>query len=90
MTIATKRNSTGHIGHLTQAARLKLWKLDWKLVGTEDYMGFAYFWNHEYHRELNDATPRQRQRIHHALLQAGLWPGGKSMRHTDIIRYNLP
>ena len=39
-------------------------KLDKSYVGTNNYMGLAYFWDHEVKHWLRDATPFQRVKIH--------------------------
>ncbi len=39
-------------------------KLDKSYVGTSNYMGLAYFWDHEVKHWLRDATPFQRVKIH--------------------------
>ena len=39
-------------------------KLDQSFVGTKNYMGLAYFWDHEIKHWLRDATPYQRVKAH--------------------------
>ena len=39
-------------------------KLDKSYVGTNNYMGLAYFWDHEVKHWLRDATPFQRVKVH--------------------------
>ena len=39
-------------------------KLDKSFVGTNDYMGLAYFWDHEIKWWLRDATAYQRIKVH--------------------------
>tara|TARA_Y100000114_G_scaffold69778_1_gene63863 strand:- start:44 stop:349 length:306 start_codon:yes stop_codon:yes gene_type:complete len=39
-------------------------KLDKSYVGTLNYMGLAYFWDHEVKHALRDATPYQRVKVH--------------------------
>ena len=39
-------------------------KLDKSFVGTNDYMGLAYFWDHEIKWWLRDATAYQRVKVH--------------------------
>lgn len=43
--------------------------LDRKYVGTNDYMGFCYFWDHEIKHYLRDATAFQRVKVHKLFLQ---------------------
>lgn len=64
----------------------KLLELDNSLVGTKDYMGYTYFWSCEYKHALRDASYAQRQKVHNALLDAGLDVSAESKAHADIIR----
>lgn len=50
----------------------EIYKLDKKFIGTEDYMGVAYFWSHEYKHFLRDFTVSQRRRIHKKALKLGV------------------
>ena len=43
-------------------------KLDKSYVGTSNYMGLAYFWDHEVKHWLRDATPFQRVKVHKAFI----------------------
>ena len=63
-----------------------LWALDRSFVGTRDYMGYAYFWNIHYRYPLRHATCTQRQRVHDALLEAGLALNGATPEHAAVIR----
>jgi hypothetical protein len=47
----------------------KLWSLDSKLIGTDDYMGFAYFWDNNIKWWLRDATPFQRIKVHKLFME---------------------
>ena len=38
--------------------------IDYKFVGTEDYLGLAYFWGHEYKHTLRDISIAKRRKIH--------------------------
>jgi hypothetical protein len=51
---------------------LKLHAMDKELVGTEDYMGFAYFWGQEVKYWLREFTYKQRKTAHDALIDAGI------------------
>jgi len=66
-------------------AYLKVLKLDDTLVGGPNYMGVAYFWNHEYRHYLRDASEVERVRVHKKLLKAGLKVDGCSKKHEQII-----
>lgn len=78
--------NTRHMGAITMNAYFMLKELDQQLVNTEDYMGMAYFWGHEYKHYLRGATDSQRRRVHKQLLTEGLELNGKSKRHLEIIQ----
>ena len=63
-----------------------LLKLDQTFVGTADYMGLTYFWAYGYRHYLRDATPLQRQKVHHSFLKANLELDGESENHWKIIQ----
>ena len=67
-----------------------LLKLDQTFVGTADYMGLAYFWAYGYRHYLRDATPLQRQKVHHSFLKANLELDGESENHWKIIQRYIP
>ena len=45
---------------ITDEATQSLYKLDQEFVGTQNYMGLAYFWGQEYKHCLRQATVSQR------------------------------
>ncbi len=49
-------------------------KLDESYIGTENYLGLAYFWDHEIKHWMRDATIAKRKKIHELLLKAGESP----------------
>ena len=62
-------------------------RIDHALVGTPDYMGLAYWWDHEYKHSLRACTTKQRKKAHDALLAAGLALDGVSDEHERIIAW---
>jgi len=46
----------------------KLRKLDKSFVGTSEYMGFAWFWDHEIKHYMRDSTAKQKKYIHDSFL----------------------
>ena len=46
-----------------------LWNLDKKLIGSEEYMGFAYFWDHEVKHTMRDATTKFKKAVHDTALK---------------------
>jgi hypothetical protein len=67
-------------------AYMAIAKVDRDFVGTQNYMGLAYYWNHEYRHYLRDATYKQRVTVHDALLKHGLALDGISNLHEQIIK----
>mgnify|MGYP003129418740 CR=1 FL=1 len=67
-----------------------IWKLDKSLVGTKNYMGLAFFWDHEIKYWLRDATIAKRKRIHNLILDSGEEPieesGIKYFQTNDAVR----
>ena len=47
----------------------KLWQLDKAFIGSSDYMGFAYFWDHNIKWWLREATPQQRIKVHKLFME---------------------
>ena len=45
--------------------------LDKGFIGTDDYLGIAYFWGQEVKHWLRAFTPCQRQNVHKELLKSG-------------------
>lgn len=62
-----------------------LLQIDDAMIGTPDYMGLAYWWDHEYKHTLRGVTPKQRKKTHDAILAAGLPLNGVSDEHAAII-----
>jgi len=60
-------------------------KLDNGYIGTNNYMGIAYFWAGEYKHYLRDASPYQRKRVHKKWLDLNLDFSAITQKHWDII-----
>jgi hypothetical protein len=75
---------------VTYDQSLALLKSDKRLVGTADYKGLAYSWAYAYRHYLRDATPLQRQKVHHSFLKANLELDGESENHWKIIQRYIP
>lgn len=71
--------------YLTSDAYARIQAADKEWVGTDHYMGLAYFWAHEYRYPMRDASAYKRVRIHRALMDAGLPLDGESGEHRQII-----
>ena len=46
----------------------KLKKLDQSFIGTSEYMGFAWFWDHEIKHYMRDSTAKQKKYIHDSFI----------------------
>ena len=60
-------------------------QLDETFVGTDSYLGLAYFWAYEYRHYMRDCTMAKRRKVHKKFMQAGLELDGESEEHLDII-----
>jgi len=67
-----------------------IWKLDKSFVGSKNYIGLAFFWDHQIKYWLRDATPAKRRKIHNLILDAGEIPvkeeGMTYFRTNDVVR----
>ncbi len=59
--------------------------LDRTFIGTNSYLGFAYFWGQEYKHTLRSANNAQRQRVHNAFIKAELDLTEASPEHEVIV-----
>lgn len=69
--------TTRHCDPMLQADEAKL--------GTAEYTGHAWFWNHFYRHEMRQALPATRKKIHDALIAAGLKLDDEGQEHDRII-----
>ena len=53
-----------NLNTISNAAFSKMYELDKQFVGTENYMGLAYYWNYEYRHYLRDAKPYIRMKVY--------------------------
>lgn len=70
----------------THQAFTGIYELDKKWVGTSNYQGLAYFWNHEYRHYLRGQTPHILKRVHNKFIKENLPLNGESDKHLQIIR----
>ena len=71
---------------LTLEAYKKLYELDEKFIGTENYIGIAYFWHYAFRHYLRDATTEQRKKVHSKILEYNLGVSDATEMHLDIIK----
>jgi hypothetical protein len=57
---------------LTREMEMRLCRIDKKLIGTENYMGLAWFWSPDFNMLLIHAAPEVRVAAHDAMLAEGL------------------
>ena len=70
---------------LTATATEKLLALDRTFIGTDDYMGMAYFWSYTYRHSMRPASYAVCRRVHRAFRAAGLPVSGESPAHARIV-----
>jgi len=63
---------------------------DREMIGTNGYLGLAYFWNYDYRHALRPASPYLRRKVYTAMIRAGLEPDGNTEKHTAIIKRFFP
>jgi len=71
---------------ISMQAYLALNRLDKTLIGTEDYIGVAYFWAWDYRYYLRDVSYAKRRQVHRTLLRDGLDVDSASDEHEAIIK----
>lgn len=71
---------------ITLEAYQKIYELDEKFIGTENYMGIAYFWHYAFRHYLRDATTEQRKKVHTKILNYNLCVTDETQIHWEIIK----
>lgn len=69
----------------SSSSYIKLWDLDKTLIGTNEYMGFAYFWDHEVKHTMREATTKFKKVVHDTALKNGLVFIKGKMGRYDIL-----
>jgi len=77
-----------NLNTITFEAFKKLYELDKSYVGTPNYMGIAYFWNHEYRHYLRDMSEYRRRLVHKKGLKENIDFLEVGKRQWDIIKYH--
>jgi len=72
--------------NITTKAFTDIYELDKQYVGTENYLGIAFFWNHEYRHYMRDISSAKRKKVHSLFLKENLDVVGKSNKHFEIIK----
>ena len=75
-----------NIETIPQGAFMKILEVDKDFVGTENYMGFAFFWAYEYRHYMRSQRPHTLRKIHNAFLSNKMGLSGQSEKHFDIIK----
>ena len=74
---------------MTAEATAGLLQLDKSFIGTDNYLGLAYFWNHAYRWPMREVSYAERRRVHKAFIKAGLLPSALSDEHEKLIEEKL-
>ena len=75
-----------NLNTLTYKAYSSLYDIDQTFIGTENYMGIAYFWHYAFRHYLRDATDYQRVRVHKAFLDHNLNVSDETVLHWQIVK----
>lgn len=75
-----------NLNTISNAAFSKMYELDKQFIGTENYMGLAYYWNYEYRHYLRDAKPYIRMKVHNSFLLENLPISDATEKHFQIIK----
>jgi hypothetical protein len=75
-----------NLNTISNAAFSKMYELDKQFIGTENYMGLAYYWNYEYRHYLRDAKPYIRMKVHNSFLLENLPIADATEKHFQIIK----
>ena len=67
-------------------AYMLLLQSDKNFVGTENYIGLAYYWSHDYRHYLRDASPYVKRKVHNEFIKQQLDLVGSSDKNLSIIR----
>ena len=81
----TTAKSTIDLNAISTDALTAILKIDASFVGTENYMGIAYFWGQEFKHTLREQTPAVLRRVHAKLLAAGIDIGGDGPEYAAIV-----
>lgn len=82
----TTNTSILNLEAISVQAYVALHRLDKTFVGSDEYMGVAYFWAWDYRHYLRDVSYAKRRQVHRALLRDGLDVDSASDEHESIIK----
>ncbi len=60
-------------------------KIDESFIGSDNYMGVAWFHNYEYRHDMRGLSIAKRKKIHDAMVKAGLDLSGIGQKHNTIM-----
>jgi hypothetical protein len=75
-----------NLNTMPHEAYMLLWHSDKNFVGTQNYVGLAYYWNYDYRHYLRDASPYLKRKVHSEFIKNGLDLTGSTEKHLSIIR----
>ena len=82
MKLETLKNSHSYSLQLTlggnpdEGSYQAIWKLDESFINTPNYMGFAYFWDHDVKHTMREMTPKFRKVVHDTAMREKLIKDG--------------
>ena len=82
MKLETLKNSHSYNLQLTlggnpdEGSYQAIWKLDESFINTPNYMGFAYFWDHDVKHTMREMTPKFRKVVHDTAMRENLIKDG--------------
>ena len=60
--------------------------LDTSLIGTRNYMGLAYFWDHDVKHTMREMTPKFRKVVHDTAMKNNLIKAGFVKTNNEFIK----
>lgn len=75
-----------NLNTITLKAYTALYEIDQTFIGTENYMGIAYFWHYAFRHYLRDASDYERIIVHKAFLAHNLSVSDETQLHWQIVK----
>lgn len=75
-----------NLNTITLKAYSALYEIDQTFIGTENYMGIAYFWHYAFRHYLRDASYYERITVHKTFLYHNLSVSDETQLHWQIVK----
>jgi len=82
--------STINLETVSPSVYTTIHEMDRANIGTDDYIGLAWYHNYHYRHTMRDISIAKRKRIHTKLMERGLALDGKSRTHSVLIASVTP